>query len=67
LSFKEALMAIKYADPLMTPLKDDTGRRIATLLWGDPVHVLDSAGGSVKVRAHGREWRIKTWSTAFNP
>lgn len=51
-------MAIKYVDAFTTPLTNDAGRRIATLLWGDPVHVLDSSGGSVRVRARGLEGRV---------
>ena len=46
-------MAIKYVKEFKTPLKNAGGRRIATLLWGDPVHVLSSSGESVKVRARG--------------
>jgi hypothetical protein len=42
-------MAVKYIDPFTTPFKNDGGRRIATLLWGDPVYGLDSSGGVVKV------------------
>lgn len=48
-------MAIKYVDAFTTLLKNEAGRRIATLLWGDLVHVLDSSGSSVKVRARGLE------------
>ena len=33
-------MATKYVDSFTTPLKDDKGRRVATLLWGDSVQVL---------------------------
>lgn len=53
-------MAIKYVDPFTTPLKDDGGRCIATLLWGDLVHVLDSSGTSVKVQARGMTGWVDT-------
>jgi beta-lactamase superfamily II metal-dependent hydrolase len=48
-------MEMMFVDPFTTVLKDDAGHRITTLLWGDPVHVLDSSGGSAKVLARGRE------------
>ncbi len=51
-------MAIRYVDPFTTPLRDDQGRRIATLLWGDPVHVVSASGESVRVIARGREGRV---------
>jgi beta-lactamase superfamily II metal-dependent hydrolase len=48
-------LPIKSVEPFTTTLRDDSGRRLATLLWGDPVHVLTSSGQSVKVRARGLE------------
>lgn len=48
-------MTVKYLDSFTAPLKDEGGRRIATLLWGDPVHLLQASGESVKVRARGME------------
>lgn len=36
------------------PLQDDGGRRVATLLWGDPLHELERRGDRVKVRARRR-------------
>lgn len=36
------------------PLKDDRGRTVATLLWGDPLHELERSGERVKVRARRR-------------
>lgn len=35
-------------------LKNDDGRTIATLLWGDPLHELERSGDRVKVRARRR-------------
>ncbi len=48
-------MAIKHVDRFTTPLRDDGGNRIATLLWGDLVHVLGTSGDAVHVRARRRE------------
>lgn len=48
-------MAIKFVDSFTAVLKNDAGHRITAPLWGDPVHVLDSFGGSMKVLARGRE------------
>jgi beta-lactamase superfamily II metal-dependent hydrolase len=54
-------MAVKFVESFTTVLKDDAGRRITTLLWGDPIHVLDSSGGSVQVLARGRKgWVAET-------
>jgi beta-lactamase superfamily II metal-dependent hydrolase len=36
------------------PLKDDTGQTVATLLWGDPLQVLQRSGTRVQVHARGR-------------
>lgn len=53
-------MTVEYVSKFTTPLRDkaDGGRRIATLLWGDTVHVPDGqpvpASGPIQVRA--REW-----------
>jgi beta-lactamase superfamily II metal-dependent hydrolase len=35
-------------------LKDDAGKTVATLLWGDPLHELERSGERVKVRARKR-------------
>lgn len=48
-------MTIKYIDSFTALLKNDKGHRIATLLWGDPVHVGETSGASVKVGARGLE------------
>jgi beta-lactamase superfamily II metal-dependent hydrolase len=54
-------MDLKFVAPFTTVLKDDAGHRITTLLWGDPVHVLDSADGVVQVFARGRKgWLAET-------
>jgi beta-lactamase superfamily II metal-dependent hydrolase len=54
-------VAIKFVESFTTVLKDDAGRHLTTLLWGDPVHVLDSSGGSVQVLARGRKgWVTET-------
>ena len=36
------------------PLKNDAGKTVATLLWGDPLQVLERSGERVKVRARRR-------------
>jgi beta-lactamase superfamily II metal-dependent hydrolase len=36
------------------PLKNDAGKTIATLLWGDPLHEIERSGDRVKVRARRR-------------
>lgn len=48
-------MAIRYVGSFETVLRDAQGKTIKTLLWGDPVHVLDDGGGEVKVRARTSE------------
>ncbi|HJU04180.1 MAG TPA: hypothetical protein VJ692_03440, partial [Nitrospiraceae bacterium] len=48
-------MAIKYVASFKEPLQDQQGRRKGMLLWGDPVHVLDSSGPSWRVRVRGVE------------
>lgn len=35
-------------------LKDDAGKTVSTLLWGDPLHELERSGDRVKVRARRR-------------
>jgi beta-lactamase superfamily II metal-dependent hydrolase len=47
-------MALKYVKPFTARLLDENGRRMMTLLWGDPVHVLGT-GDPVRVRARRRE------------
>ena len=36
------------------PLQDDAGKRLCTLLWGDPRHEIARDGDRVKVRARRR-------------
>ena len=36
------------------PLKDDAGKTLATLLWGDPLQEIERSGDRVKVRARRR-------------
>ena len=36
------------------PLQDDAGKRLCTLLWGDPLHEIARDGDRVKVRARRR-------------
>jgi hypothetical protein len=48
-------MALKYVKPFTARLADEAGKRVMTLLWGDPVDVLDGAGDRVRVRARKRE------------
>jgi beta-lactamase superfamily II metal-dependent hydrolase len=47
-------MADRYVGSFAVGLVDDDGERVATLLWGDPVHVLSTSGGKAKVLARGR-------------
>jgi beta-lactamase superfamily II metal-dependent hydrolase len=47
-------MALKYVKPFTARLLDANGKRVMTLLWGDPVHVLGT-GDPVRVRARRRE------------
>ena len=48
-------MTLKYVGEFTIPLKNDRDERIATLIWGDPVHVLDESAGFMKVWARARE------------
>lgn len=43
----------KCGNTFTTTLKDDKGRVLTKLIWGDPVHVEQEAGQQVKVRARG--------------
>jgi hypothetical protein len=47
-------MPLKYVQPFTARLVDQNGKRLMTLLWGDPVHVLGT-GDPVRVRARRRE------------
>jgi beta-lactamase superfamily II metal-dependent hydrolase len=47
-------MPLKYVKPFTARLVDQNGKRLMTLLWGDPVHVLGT-GDPVRVRARRRE------------
>jgi beta-lactamase superfamily II metal-dependent hydrolase len=48
-------MVTKYVGSFTTVLRDDQGKRISTLIWGDALHVLESSGDRVRVQARGRE------------
>ncbi len=50
-------MVLKYIKPFSATLRDDNGGRLATLLWGDPVHLQDGwdATGNQMVQAYARE------------
>jgi beta-lactamase superfamily II metal-dependent hydrolase len=49
-------MATKYVGAHTVPLEDEHGKRQATLLWGDPCHLVgDGGAGAVRVRARNRE------------
>jgi beta-lactamase superfamily II metal-dependent hydrolase len=52
-------MAAKYVGSFTAVLRDDAGRRISTLIWGDTLDVGDSVGDLVRVRARGREGWIE--------
>lgn len=45
----------KFKTYLQSEKENDKRSRLATLIWGDPVHVLDESGELVKVRARGRK------------
>src|SRR5919108_1116508 len=46
-------MADRYVGSFTADLEDEDGRRLATLLWGDPVHVLAASGSRTQVLARG--------------
>ena len=48
-------MPVKYVKDFTTTLRDANGGRKATLLWGDPVHLVDNAVGTVEVRVRGQK------------
>ncbi len=52
-------MPIKYINTYTASLKDEKGKRAATLLWGDPVHIQESTGDLIKVIARNRIGWIK--------
>ena len=52
-------MSVKYVGELETPLKNLHGRRVATLIWGDPVHVLEESGAAARVYARGWEGTVE--------
>lgn len=52
-------MVTKYVADFTSVLRDSEGRRISTLLWGDPVQVMNASGGRANVRARGREGWIE--------
>ncbi len=51
-------MAIKYLKDIKATLRDENGNRLCTLIWGDPVHVLEESGTMWKVRARARTGRV---------
>lgn len=51
-------MAIKFTKPFTTILRDDAGKRLCTLLWGDPVHVLDETADPWRVKARAQTGRL---------
>lgn len=46
-------MAVRYVSSYTATLEDDEGGRLATLLWGDPLHVQSTSGSRTKVLARG--------------
>jgi len=46
-------LAATYLGSFKASLKNDSGDRVATLIWGDPVHVIDASADPVRVRARG--------------
>lgn len=57
-------MVTRYVGSFTSVLRDDAGRRVSTLIWGDALHVAESAGDQVKVRARGREGWVEAASVS---
>lgn len=57
-------MVTRYVGSFSSVLRDDAGHRISTLLWGDALRVLESAGDRARVRARGREGWIDASSVS---
>lgn len=53
-------MVTRYLGAFSATLRDKDGKRQATLLWGDPVHILDDSGPLHKVQA-------RTWQGYLDP
>jgi beta-lactamase superfamily II metal-dependent hydrolase len=52
---KEVMNYLNDADGrFKLPLKDDAGKTLATLLWGDPLQVIERSAERIKVRARRR-------------
>lgn len=49
---------IKYVKPFTATLTDDQNKRICTLLWGDPVHIIDSSVDPCRVVARTKPGRL---------
>ncbi len=52
-------MATKFIKPFTARLTNADNKRIATLLWGDLVHIIEEQGDKVKVTARGRDGFVK--------
>lgn len=48
-------MVTRYVGSFTTVLRDDADHRLSTLIWGDALHVVESSGDRVRVRARGLE------------
>ena len=48
-------MVTRYVGSFTTALRDDADHRLSTLIWGDALHVVESSGDRVRVRARGLE------------
>lgn len=48
-------MTIKYIGNTKATLRNGQNHPLGTLLWGDPVHILEESGGTARVMARGRE------------
>jgi beta-lactamase superfamily II metal-dependent hydrolase len=46
-------MVMKYINQYTATLRDNNGNRMATLIWGDPVHVINTSGNKAEVYARG--------------
>ncbi len=46
-------MVTRYVGSFTTVLRDDADHRLSTLIWGDALHVVESSGDRVRVRARG--------------
>ena len=51
---------IRYVSAFKTTLQSDQGDRLATLIWGDPVRILDVQGDRTHIKARRQEGSVTT-------